>query len=60
MNKQQIRTIAEGVAEGQFYCDDECTTVWEPFENYPQEWLEEQCENLANAIEVSMLWAQGD
>ena len=51
MNKQQIRALAEGVSKGQFYCDDECTTVWEPFENYDEEWIHEQVQSLADSIE---------
>jgi hypothetical protein len=56
MNKQQIRTIAEGVAEGQFYCDDERTTVWEPFENYDEEWVHEQVQSLADSIENAITY----
>jgi hypothetical protein len=55
--KEQIHKYAQGVALEHFYSYDDIP--WEPFENYSQEWLEEQCENLAHAIEVSMLWAQG-
>lgn len=55
--KEQIRKYAEGVAWAHFYSDDDIP--WEPFEDYPQEWLDEQCEALADAVTVSMLWAQG-
>lgn len=55
--KEQIRKYANGVAWAHFYSDDDIP--WEPFENYSKEWLEEQCENLAQAVMVSMLWAQG-
>ena len=58
--KKQIRDYAEGVAKMHFYADLDGGTLWEPFEDYPKEWLEEQCENLAQAVMVSMLWAQGD
>lgn len=56
--KEQIRKYANGVAYAHFYSDDDIP--WEPFEGYPEEWLNEQCENLAQAVMVSMLWAQGD
>lgn len=55
--KEQIRDYAAGAAWAHFYSDED--TPWEPFENYPQEWIDEQCDNLAHAIEVAMLWAQG-
>ena len=55
--KEQIQKYAAGVAWAHFYSDED--TPWEPFEDYEDEWLEEQCANLAQAIEVSMLWAQG-
>ena len=56
--KEQIRKYAEGVAWAHFYSDG--GTPWEPFEDYEDEWLEEQCANLTQTIMVSMLWAQGD
>jgi hypothetical protein len=56
--KQEIRKYAEGLAQDHFYSGDD--TPWEPFEDYPQEWLEVHFEALADAIEEAMLWAQGD
>jgi hypothetical protein len=53
-----IRKYAEGVAWAHFYSDED--TPWEPFENYPQEWIDEQCECLADAIEKAMIWTQGE
>jgi hypothetical protein len=53
--KKQIRAFAEGVAFGHFHSDED--TPWEPFEDYPEDWIEEQCEALADAIEQAMLWA---
>jgi hypothetical protein len=54
--KKQIRKHAEGVAWAHFYSDED--TPWEPFENYPQDWIDEQVESLADAVERAMLWAQ--
>lgn len=58
--KKQIRDYAEGVAKMHFYADLDGGTLWEPFEGYPQEWIEEEIANMIQVIEVSMLWAQGD
>jgi hypothetical protein len=55
--KNGIRQYAKGLAWGHFYSDDDIP--WEPFEDYPKEWLDEQCDDLADAIETAMLWAQG-
>ncbi len=54
--RKQIRKYAEGVAWAHFYSDED--TPWEPFENYPQDWMDEQVESLADAVERAMLWAQ--
>ena len=56
--KEQVRKYAEGLAWEHFYSDDDIP--WEPFEHYPQEWIDEHCEDLADCIEVAMLWAQGE
>jgi hypothetical protein len=54
--RKQIRKYAEGVAWAHFYSDED--TLWEPFEDYPQDWIDEQVESLADAVERAMLWAQ--
>ncbi len=54
--KSAIRKYAEGVAWEHFYYEDDIP--WEPFEDYSEEWLEEQCQMLANAVEKAMLWAK--
>jgi hypothetical protein len=56
--KDEIRKYAEGLAWDHFYSGDDIP--WEPFENKSKEWLDEQCEDLADAIETAMLWAQGE
>ena len=56
--KNAIRKYAEGMAWAHFYSDED--TPWEPFEDYPEEWVEEQCEMLADAIEKAMIWTQGE
>jgi len=57
-NRKEIRKYAEGFAWGHFYSEED--VPWEPFEYYPKEWLEENCEELADAVEKAMLWAQGE
>jgi hypothetical protein len=52
----KIRKYAEGVAWAHFYSDE--GVPWEPFEDYTEEWLAEQCEMLADAVEKAMLWAK--
>lgn len=52
--EEAIRKYAEGVAWAHFYSDD--GIPWEPFENYPEGWIEEQCESLADVVEQAMLW----
>lgn len=54
--KSAIRKYAEGVAWEHFYSEDDIP--WEPFEDYSEEWLEEQCQMLADAVEKAMLWAK--
>jgi hypothetical protein len=56
--KAQLKRFARGVAESHFYCDDECTIPWEPFEHDEPEDIERECESLADSIFNAMLWAQ--
>jgi hypothetical protein len=57
--KEEIRKYAQGLASEHFYADVEDLTPWEPFEYYPEEWIAEEVESLAFAVEEAMLWAQG-
>jgi hypothetical protein len=49
---------AYGIAESQFYSDDECEIPWEPFEDYPKEEIQEQLHDLAQTILLAMQWSQ--
>jgi hypothetical protein len=49
---------AYGIAESFFYSDDECEVPWEPFEDYPNEEIQEQLHELAQTILQAMLWSQ--
>ena len=53
--RSEIRQRAEAVATRHFMSED--NLPWEPFARYEPEWLEDQIEALADAIEASILWA---
>lgn len=53
--RSAIRKYAEGIAWGHFYSED--GIPWEPFEGYAEDWLDEQVDSLADAVEQAMLWA---
>ena len=57
--KKEIKQYAKGLAEGHFYCDDECKIAYEPFEHWENAELKNECKMLALQIENAMLWAQG-
>ena len=59
-SKEQLKRRAIGIAEGFFYCDDECDIPWEPFENWSRSELKNEAKNLSELIYNSMLWAQED
>ena len=56
----EIQHLAETMAEMHFYADYEDKTAWEPFEKYPEAWVEEQMDNMANMLVRVMVWAQSD
>lgn len=56
--KEEMVKYACGVAEEHFYCDDECKVVWEPFENYPEEWVAFEADALAEIVFEAMQWVQ--
>jgi hypothetical protein len=59
-SKEQLKLRAIGIAEGFFYCDDECDIPWEPFENWSRSEIKQEARNLSELIYNSMLWAQED
>lgn len=50
-----LRKYADGAAWSHFYSEEDI--AWEPFEHYSQEWLDDQCDDLADMIFNAMLWA---
>lgn len=56
---EQIKKRAYEVALMHFYADLDDLTLWEPFENYEDEWIAGEIENMTEMLTTSMLWAQG-
>jgi hypothetical protein len=56
--QDQLKRRSIAIAEGFFYCDDECCIPWEPFEHYSRSELKKEAGNLAALIYKSMVWAQ--
>lgn len=54
---EQMKAYARGVAESHFYCDEECAIPWEPFEHDDPEYIERECDSLADSIYSAMQWA---
>ena len=54
--KKEIRKYAKALAWGFFYSDED--TLWEPFENYPKGWVEDEMDNLVSVIERAIQWGQ--
>jgi len=57
-SNSQLLERAYGIAESQFYSDDECTVAWEPFEHMEPEELQEHVHELAQTILLAMQWSQ--
>jgi hypothetical protein len=55
---KELKRYAIGAADGHFYCDDECETPWEPFEDWPAREIRQERDNLAGLIFNAMKWAQ--
>ena len=56
----EIKKRAFAIAQMHFYADLDDNTLWEPFENYNDEWIAEEIENMADMLTKHMLWAQGE
>lgn len=56
--KQQMRGRAQRMAEGFFYCDDDCDFAWQPFEDFSPSELKLQVDDLAESIYQAMIWSQ--
>lgn len=58
--KEQLKKRAIGIAEGFFYCDDDCEIPWQPFEYWSRAEIKQEAKSLVEVIYKSMLWAQGE
>jgi hypothetical protein len=58
-SKTEIKQYAKGLAEGLFYCDDECKIPYELFEHWEPAEVKQECKMLAQSVVNAMLWAQG-
>jgi hypothetical protein len=56
--KDEMEAYARGFAESHFYSDEACEVVWQPFEDYPEEWMAGEVDALADAMVRAMLWVQ--
>jgi hypothetical protein len=56
--KDEMMKYARGFAESHFYSDEDCEVVWQPFEDYPEEWMVGEVDALADAMFRAMLWAR--
>lgn len=56
----EIKQRAEAIAVMHFYADVDNCTLWEPFENYAEYWVEREIEHMADMLTRNMLWAQED
>ena len=54
----EIKERAHAIASMHFYADVDDLTAWEPFEDYDDEWIQEEIENMADMLTHAMIWAQ--
>lgn len=58
LTNDELKKRAQGIAESHFYSDDDCDYPWEPFEDWPDEDIKEQVEDMAKTIFIALLWAR--
>jgi len=56
--KHEMEAYAQAIAEAHFYADVDDYTPWEPFENWPEEQLEDEVDALMAVIYNALLWVQ--
>lgn len=54
----EIKSRAYAIAETHFYADIDDGQPWEPFENYPKQWIKNEIKHMAEMLIGQMLWAQ--
>lgn len=58
LTNEALKVRARAIAESHFYSDDDCDYLWEPFEDWLDEDIKEQVEDMAQSIFISLLWAR--
>jgi hypothetical protein len=56
--KTEIRKRARAIAEMHYYADIDGRQLWEPFEHYPQQWINDEIKDMSEMLARNMLWAQ--
>lgn len=54
----EIKARAHSIASMHFYADVDDLTPWQPFEDYDQQWIDDEIENMAEMLTHAMIWAQ--
>lgn len=57
--KDEIKKRAYEVALMHFYADLDSLLLWEPFQDYNDEWIADEIESMTDMLVRQMLWAQG-
>jgi hypothetical protein len=55
---EALKARARAIVEMNFYSDDECEHIWEPFEDVDEEAIHYLMKDLEESILQAMLWAQ--
>ena len=58
LTNEALKVRARAISESHFYSDDECDCPWEPFEDWPEDEIQEQVDDLAQIIFMALLWAR--
>lgn len=54
----EIQSYARAIAQSHYYADFDDLSLWEPFEGYSHEWVQEEITSMADMITRAMVWAQ--
>ena len=58
LTNEALKVRVRAIAESHFYSDDDCDIPWEPFEDWPDEDIREQVEDMEKTIFIALLWAR--
>lgn len=54
----EIKQRAQAIALMHFYADLDGLLLWEPYQDYNDEWIADEIENMTEMLVGQMLWAQ--